>query len=231
MPSFTRLSQPLRLAARANLGPGLLLQTFAVLLLVGYYWVPALRSTFDVVGVWKQRGGYSFSVVSTALFGGVLPFLVMRATGLIPRRRALRELAFYVAFWSWKGLEVDALYRAQALWFGDSNSLGTIAAKVCADQFVFTLVWAAPTQTLCFLWKDSEFSLAQVRTRLAEQSFVSRNALVVISTWVVWLPAVTVIYALPQALQIPLFNLVLCFWCLLLSYLSRQQATEVAAPP
>jgi hypothetical protein len=37
----------------------------------------------------------------------------------------------------------------------------------------------------------------------------------------VWIPAVATIYSLPSALQVPLFNLVLCFWCLLISFISR----------
>jgi hypothetical protein len=32
------------------------------------------------------------------------------------------------------------------------------------------------------------------------------------STWAVWTPAVVIIYCLPPPLQIPLFNLVPCFW-------------------
>jgi hypothetical protein len=30
------------------------------------------------------------------------------------------------------------------------------------------------------------------------------------------------VYSLPSALQVPLFNLVLCFWCLLMSFISRE---------
>ena len=56
----------------------------------------------------------------------------------------------------------------------------------------------------------------------ARQSFGQRVLVVVCSTWVVWIPAVAIIYSLPSALQVPLFNLVLCFWCLLMSFISRE---------
>jgi hypothetical protein len=45
---------------------------------------------------------------------------------------------------------------------------------------------------------------------------------VVLSNWLVWIPAVSVVYAMPAELQIPLFNLVLCFWVLLLAVLNKR---------
>jgi hypothetical protein len=48
------------------------------------------------------------------------------------------------------------------------------------------------------------------------------------STWAVWIPAVTIIYCLPAPLQIPLFNLVLCFWVLVLSFISKRPADKPA---
>jgi hypothetical protein len=37
----------------------------------------------------------------------------------------------------------------------------------------------------------------------------------------VWLPAVAIIYTLPTPLQLPLQNVVLCFFTLLLAHLAR----------
>jgi hypothetical protein len=51
---------------------------------------------------------------------------------------------------------------------------------------------------------------------------------VLFSTWIVWLPTVAIVYSLPNVLQLPLSNLVLCFWCLLLSFISRRSAAEHA---
>jgi len=52
---------------------------------------------------------------------------------------------------------------------------------------------------------------------LAESSLLDRSLVVMVSIWAVWLPAVVIIYSFPSPLQLPLFNIVLCFWCLLLS--------------
>src|SRR5690606_2824532 len=132
-----------------------------------------------------------------------------------------KYLTFYVSFWLWKGVEVDAFYRAQALVFGEQADALTIATKTAVDQFVYNPLWAAPTQTVFFLWKDCDFSLAECRRPLARASASRRVLSVLLSTWVVWIPAVAVVYSLPSPLQLPLFNLVLCFWCLLLSFVSR----------
>jgi hypothetical protein len=43
---------------------------------------------------------------------------------------------------------------------------------------------------------------------------------VLLGIWVVWIPATSIIYSLPLPLQIPLFNLVLCFYVLTVSALT-----------
>jgi hypothetical protein len=45
-----------------------------------------------------------------------------------------------------------------------------------------------------------------------------------IANFAVWVPAVAIIYALPTALQLPLQNLVLLFFTLLLAHLNRRQS-------
>jgi hypothetical protein len=204
------------------MAPGLILQGFALALVLGYYFVPELGAAFDTVGEWKQRSGYAFSAVSTALFGGLIPFVVLWFAGFVERRHAVPTLLFYVGFWLWKGVEVDAFYRAQTLLFGSGSDLFVLVPKVLFDQFVYNPLWAAPTQALCFLWKDSDFRWSTVQEKLRQQALIWRIVIILVSTWVVWIPAVAIIYSLPGALQVPLFNLVLCFWSLLLSFVSRQ---------
>jgi hypothetical protein len=206
---------------KRNLLPGLVLQSCALLIVIGYAFVPVFHDLLTNIGVLKTRYGYTYSALSTALFGGVIPFFILYATGKVQKGRVTFELLFYVGFWLWKGVEVDALYRLQSLAFGSEATVATIAAKAAVDQFVYGPFWAAPTQLLFFLWKESGFSRTTVRSRLKQESLGSRLSVIMLSSWIVWLPAVTIIYSLPNALQIPLFNLVLCFWCLLLSFVVR----------
>ena len=224
MPAPARgpLLEPCWQGMRFNLRPALVLQAFALAIVCGYFWSPQVKSVLDVVGAVKLRYGYAYSALATCLFGGLVPYAVLSFAGRIPKQRRLAELGFYALLWFWKGMEVDALYRAQAVWFGASANVGTIAMKTLVDQFGYVPLWAAPSQVLLFTWKDAGFSIAGMRAAFRRQPIVQRVLVVMFSTWVVWIPAVAIIYSLPSTLQVPLFNLVLCFWCLLMSFISRE---------
>jgi hypothetical protein len=217
----SQLLAPCWQGMRFNLRPALVLQAFALAIVCGYFWSVPVKDALDVVGALKLRYGYAYSAVATCLFGGLVPYAVLSFAGRIPRERRLAELAFYALLWFWKGMEVDALYRAQAVWFGEGSGAATIALKTVVDQFGYVPLWAAPSQVLLFTWKDAGFSVTRTRAAFQRQGFGQRVLVVAFSTWVVWIPAVAIIYSLPSALQVPLFNLVLCFWCLLMSFISR----------
>lgn len=226
MPALSRsrsqLLAPCWQGMRFNLRPALVLQAFALAIVCGYVWSKPVKDALDVVGELKLRYGYAYSAVATCLFGGLVPYAVLTFAGRIPRQRRVAELAFYALLWFWKGMEVDALYRTQAVWFGEGSNVATIALKTLVDQFGYVPLWAAPSQVLLFTWKDAGFSVTGMRAAFLRQSFAQRVLVVMFSTWVVWIPAVAIIYSLPSALQVPLFNLVLCFWCLLMSFISRE---------
>ena len=229
--SLTRWVQPCIAGVKSNFRAGLVLQAFALVLLLAYGLSMETRAMLDQVGDLKLKHGYAYSSVSTAVFGGLIPFLVLLAAGKVRADQRAWVLLFYIGFWLWKGAEIDALYRAQARWFGEDTDAVTIITKTAVDQFIYNPLWAGPTQMMFFLWKDSGFSASGVREALERESFWLRLAVVLVSTWVVWIPAVAIIYCLPSALQIPLFSLVLCFWCLILSFVSRQsQPTDPVEP-
>ncbi|MEM6550871.1 MAG: Mpv17/PMP22 family protein [Planctomycetota bacterium] len=212
-------------AAWANRWPGFALVCFAVGLLLAYWYVPAVRDTLDVVAGWKQRVGLVFGIVSTAVFGGLLPWLVQRLVRPGTRDAGWPVLWFLLGFWAVKGLEVDLLYWAQAMVFGDRASPGVVAVKVFFDQGVYVPVWAIPTTVAAFAWRDCGYSLARLRREFFRGGWVGwyrdRVVPVLIANWMVWVPAVVVIYLLPLALQLPIQNLVLCFWSLMLIIQTR----------
>lgn len=210
-------------ALRRNLLPGLILQAIAVALVVAYYLWPASRPAFAVLAELKERYGLAYSLVATSLFGGIIPFLLLLAKGEISGRGTGREFAFYALFWAVKGVEVDLFYRLQGMLFGDGHDLRTILIKTAVDQFLYVAFWAAPGLALIFLWKEQGFSLRRTRSRLDRQFFLLQIPAVTIANWFIWIPAVAMIYTMPPPLQIPMFNLVLCFFVLLLAFLTTQQ--------
>ena len=209
-------------AARANLVPGLILQAFALAAILAYYRHPPTHEALDQVADLKSRTGYLYSFFATAFFGGLIPYLYL---WLNPATRALTPPShgvFMLLFWGLRGMEVDLFYRFQSSVWGDAVDFATVTAKVVTDLFVYCPVWAAWTTLLLFQWKESGFDLGVMR-RLDKIAFLRENLLTALfATWIVWLPAVAVIYSLPPALQIPLFNIVLCFFSLLYATLTRR---------
>jgi len=204
---------------KQNVLPGFALWILA-LLLVGADWrFPSAHAVFASVGLLKSRYGLAFSATTTAFFGGCVPFLFLLVSGKIRRDRLAAELAFYALFWAYKGVEVDLFYRLQSHLFGNHADPGTIVRKVLVDQFVYSPIWAAPMSALAFMWKESSFSWTAMKSKLGFDFMTFTVPVTLMSTWAVWLPAVVIIYCLPAPLQIPLFNLVLCFWVLVLSFI------------
>ena len=211
-------------AARANLIPGLVLQAFAIGLVAAYYLHGPTRAALDSLAAVKARWGFRYSALATAVSGGLIPFLYMR---LHPRTRPVTpasHAAFYVGFWAYRGMEVDLFYRFQGWLFGNLPTAATIAKKVLVDQLGYTVFWSMPTAILAFFWKDAGFSWARVRGLDVLGFWKANLPTAILGAWCVWLPAVTVIYSLPPTLQIPLFNIVLCFYALLFATLNAKNA-------
>lgn len=210
--------------------PGLVLQALAFALLIAYYFHGPSHEAMDRLAGFKVRWGWLYSFFATALFGGLIPFLYLR---LNPRTRAATPLShgvFYLLFWAIKGVEVDYFYQAQGWMFGNDTGFSTIASKVVFDQLIYSIVWAMPFAQLVFYWKDAGFNFARLRN-LRWIPFLKENMpKAVITLWAVWIPAVTIIYSLPPALQIPLFNIVLCFYALLFVTVNRDNADVAPAP-
>ncbi|MEO1237861.1 MAG: Mpv17/PMP22 family protein, partial [Planctomycetota bacterium] len=173
------------------------------------------------LGDWKLAVGWPFAVVSTALFGGALPWAVQRLRARYRAQTRWTHLFFLCVLWGWKGFEIDLLYRGLGWLLGEQPSVGVVALKVLIDMGPWVILWAVPTTVLGYDWKDAGFSAARMRRegkwpRPLGAWYRRRVVPVLISNWAVWTPAVCVIYCLPLALQLPVQNLVLLFWSLML---------------
>lgn len=231
------LSRALRLglsSAKENALPGFILWTFAVAIIVGYYHVPLITRILLALGEIKADSGYLYSAVATALFGGTIPFLWKRLTQYrkpSPGEEAFNPWnvapwkagVFLTAFWCWKGIEIDFFYRLQSVFFGSGAAAGTIIPKVLVDQFVYNPLWAGWTQILAYWWLDQAFTGKSLKDPALWNSMGSRLVTILISTWGVWIPMVTIIYSMPPNLQVPLFNIALCFWGLMLASLTKEK--------
>ncbi len=215
--------------ARANLGPGLVLQVFAVALVIAYYGHAEAREWFDRVAALREQIGVVFPMITTAVFGAIIPSLYLCALPSTRQEQSARKIVALTLFWAVKGAEVDLLYRMLAALVGADNGITTIATKAFLDQFIYCPIWAVPSCWAMYAWVEAGLRWRPVWQDIRTAGWYGRSVLpVLISNLGVWLPAVALIYALPTGLQLPMQNLVLCFYTLLLATLERRRRAVAA---
>ena len=207
-----------RQAAWENRWAGLCLWGFGFLIIAGYFNVEIVRLFFESIGRLKTQSGLLFGVVSTAIFGGLLPMVIPLAFGRRSPECFRSLLISNVLFWAFKGLEVDLLYRFQAWLFGNNNDLLTILSKVFVDMALYAPTIGLLNCILFYIWRDNGYSIPRTRKQLGKNWYVHKVLPALISNWCVWLPSVVMIYSLPLALQLPVQNLILSFWVLVLVF-------------
>ena len=210
-------------AAWQNRWPGVALWLFGVVIVVGYFAFDPIRDGLEKIGDIKTRIGLPFGIISTAIFGGLLPSLLKLLTD---RKVPPKFAAIFVGnliFWALKGVEIDLFYRFQAWTFGDDNSVTTIALKVLVDIALYGPFIGLLGCVLFYIWQDNDYSFLKTRTSLGPNWYVRKVLPALITNWCVWIPAVIVIYTLPLALQLPVQNLILCFWVLVLVFFTTEE--------
>ncbi|MEM9252704.1 MAG: hypothetical protein AAGB29_10180 [Planctomycetota bacterium] len=219
-------------ALRANALPGLILWGVAVAVVAGYYLVDPVTDALDRLGAVKDHHGFAYSAVSTALFAGVIPWVVTRLrSGPHGQGRLIAGL-FIVLFWAEKGLEVDLFYRFQSWLFGHGTSVGTIVGKVLFDMLVYMPIWAVPSTIAGYRMERYNWHLGRWWRSLTGRWVAYEVLPIIIANWAVWVPAIVGIYLLPSPLQLPMQNLVLCLWALMLLFMTdpKNEPREIEEP-
>jgi len=202
--------------------PFLLIQTSAALLAIAYRVSIPFREACALAAAWKTAGGLPAAAATTALAGGLVPELAKLVADR--GRSALRgrggEVLFNVAFFALDGIVIDLLYRGEARFFGSDAQLGTVVEKVAFDQFVFSPLWSVFI-VLLFLWRQRGYSWAAMRPALGRGFYQSRVVPLIVPNWLFWIPMVSIIYALPVALQFLLFVPALGAWSLIMVFIAE----------
>lgn len=209
-------------AARANFWPGLGLQVVMLLIVAAYFRADWAKPWFDRLAVIKARDGFAFSMAASMLAGAVLPEVlsVIFFQGGRPTRRNRDNLWFGVVFWAFSGLCIDLFYREQAVWFGTQPTMAVLVKKVMVDQFVYSALFAVPIAVWSYAWKNRRYRTDHLGEFFTTRFYSEKILPTLVANWGVWIPGTTLIYCLPSLLQIPLFNLALTFWSLMLAYIN-----------
>ncbi|MBL9132829.1 MAG: hypothetical protein JNG86_16595 [Verrucomicrobiaceae bacterium] len=208
---------------RANRVPCVLLNVLVVALVVSYYHVPAVAGLWESVGDFKLRWSYAFSLASTIFAAAVMPFGVQALMGTLRQDGKWRRLALLMLFWGYRGMEIDLFYRAQGWLFGHDHDARTLVIKVVVDQFVMSPLWFVPTYVIALRWIERGGSWSALRATLDRLFWFRTLPMVLVTNWIVWIPALALVYSLPPALQFPLFSIVMCFFILVVTVMARSQ--------
>jgi hypothetical protein len=215
-------------AAKANILPAIFLWTAAISIIVAYTYSDPVRESLDKLKDFKDHWGYAFSAISTPIFAIFVPLAIQwTARGLGSKRitpEPIKHLPILIAFWAYRGAEIDLLYRLQAWAWGTEKAIGTLAIKVFIDQAIYVMCWAIPTMVVVLLFKDCGYSLGRTRTQLGRRWYRSRCVPLLVVNWVVWIPVVVVIYSLPEGLQIPVMNINASLFMLLVMFMTKRTA-------
>ena len=207
------------IAAKQNLWPGIILQVVALSLILSYYNVEVVRQALDEVGTLSKVWSPWFAMVTTTLFGGVIPLFIssIQAKRQNKPLKPFSYMAFTLFMWAFNGYMADWFYGFQATMFGEELKFSTIATKVIVDQFLWVPIYFVPVFVSAFLWRDCQFSGQKLKAALKTRNLIQRGLPLMISNWAVWIPATCIIYSFPLQLQLILMNLILVFWSLILT--------------
>jgi len=212
-------------AARANVVPGLIVQSLMLAVLLAYYFHPPMQRWLDQLAELKSSWDYGYTALSSIVAGALIPemlrILVFQKGSM--RRKNLSNLIFSVPFWCFMGVTVDYFYRCQGDWFGTAATLPIVAKKVVVDQFLYNPLFAAPFTTWLYDWKNRSYRFAGTGVFFTAVYYRDTVVPTLFATWGVWIPIVSILYSLPSLLQIPLFGLALSLWVMLYTWMSEQR--------
>jgi hypothetical protein len=157
-------------------------------------------------------------MVRDCLDGSFWEFNSVAGAGFVFKGR--REAAFLAGAVAFAFLGISRMAGGLAL--PDSGgAFMTILKKTLVDEFVWVPFFAVWQLVLGYLLIEKKGSVTEFRAALKRKPFLQRVIPLMIANWVVWIPAVSLIYLFPLPLQLPLMNIVLALWCLILTFFAK----------
>jgi hypothetical protein len=206
-----------------------LLAAMAVLVAIYYCW-PTGATALSWYAAWQHAGGIFRTGLAAGFAGGVLSELcvVYIRDGGRWNATHLENMVFRFVVFFMGGMIVCKFYEWQAVWFGDGLSWRVLLPKVLVDQFIFSVFWSTPYQTLTFRWQTLRYSGSRLWNELDGKFVVERMLPVLVTSWMFWIPGVVLVYSMPLILQMPLNIFATAIWSLLLAGLAKSAAAPVA---
>ncbi|MFZ5805668.1 MAG: hypothetical protein ACOY3I_00470 [Verrucomicrobiota bacterium] len=210
--------------------PFLAIQLCAVALVISYYHSEALRQFCERIAQWKIEGGILFAMWTNVVVGAFFPEIVKMLFGKIkwPLTIAFgKDVLFHILLFTFTGFMVDMLYRTQGILFGYELNFWTLAKKVFVDMLIWNPFFAGPFCALFFAWRKNHFSIKTTLRQYTLPFYKEKVLPILFPTWLYWLPMVSCIYAMPSALQFPLFLCAMAAWSLVYIFIAQAGVKDV----
>lgn len=210
-----------------NRFPTLMAVVCGATFLAFYYCVADARPFFETIGDAEKQQPILFSSVASMVCGGLAPMLAQCLVTKSLPKPFIHQFVFVVVFWSFLGVYVKGQYTLNTWINGEDAKIATVLGKTVCDQFLFSpfanYIWI----TLCFRFRDSNFSCTEFKASLGDRrglllQYCSMN----VANWCTWLPGVIVIYSLPSALQMPCWSVIVFFYSSLLTLVSAASSSQ-----
>ncbi len=196
------------------------LQVIALLIFISYFFIPQLKFLFEFLANAKAKFGVILIMFTTGFSGGVVPDLlnyIFKKNYLIDYKKVFMQFLF----WFYKGFEINLFYTLLAIYIGNSNNFSIVFTKVLIDEFLYTPFWAVPTMLFCYGWIEKgkiQLSIfSEIILKVKQDYFV-----VLLLNWIIWIPSVAVVYSLPLLLQMPIQNIILMIWGILIVFFAKK---------
>jgi len=210
------------LAARQVAIPIVVVQVVMVSLVLSFFFVAPVQTAFQQVVAFKNQMGFPFAFVSMGLIS-VFAECIRRMGARETDDSFVGNAAYGFVVFGFLGVATDAFYMLQGAMWSWLPPGAQIPAKVLTDQFVYTVFFANPYQTLLYVFKDCGFRMTAFANRLQPfRHFYAREMLAVLVTnWAFWIPTTAILYCLPSDLQFVICQLAIVIWVLLLTTLTK----------
>jgi len=211
------------IAIKNNIKPGILLWIILLFFGVAYVSLPTFEQWLQSVAELKARSGFIFAFLAFAIPGALLPEILkifFFQNGMATKDNLAN--VFYIGLiYGLNGMCGDVFYSiVQVELFGAGSDIFTILKKTFVDQFVYSPIICTAI-LLLLMWKANGFR-ANTKNVSFPQFFTDKLFPLYVAQWLVWIPSVCLVYFMPTALQLPVASFVLCFWSLIVSFMSTK---------
>lgn len=209
----------------------LLLEAVMGLIVAAYYCWPPATQVLSSYADWQHQGGIIAAALATGLAGGVLSevsLVYFQNRGQWTAHH-VDHLLFKLGYFSIAGAIVYIFYGYQTIWFGNDTAWPVLAKKIFVDQFIFSLFWANPFNAVMIRWHGLRYSVPKLWREMNLHFVTNRVLPIVITGWMFWIPGVTLIYAMPAALQVPLFIFATAIWGILMPAVAKEEKEVLKA--